>query len=94
MDLVMLESSCARAVKEMQKYDKDFNLLDLNFEAQEVFKEFFCNYLSGNLEYIEKVCGKAGLAVAKTEIKRRQAENWKYKYDDILDLNMPNFLGG
>lgn len=90
----MLESSCARAVKEMQKYDREFDLLDLSFEAQEIFKEFFCNFLSGNLEYLEKVCGKAALAVIKSEIKMRQTDGWKYKYDDFLDMDFPNFLGG
>jgi len=29
----------------------------LAFEAEEIFKEFYCNFLSGNIEYIEKVCG-------------------------------------
>jgi len=53
----LTESSTARAIKEMQKYDPTFDLQELNFEAQEIFKEFFCNYLSGNLEYLEKVCG-------------------------------------
>jgi len=43
----------------------------LPYEAEEIFKEFYSNYLSGNLEYIEKVCGKAALAVVKTEVKRR-----------------------
>ena len=51
-DVIFLESSTARAVKEMKKYDPDFDLLNLAFEAEEVFKEFFCNFLEGNLEYL------------------------------------------
>jgi hypothetical protein len=47
-----LESSLARAVKEMQKYDPEFEINDLHYEAEEVFKEFFCNFLSANLDYI------------------------------------------
>ena len=89
-----MESSVAKAVKEMKKYDPEFDLLELAFEAEEVFKEFFCNFLEGNLEYLEKVCGMAGLAVVKGDIKRREVEGWRYKYTDILDLRNVNFLGG
>lgn len=66
----------------------------MHFETEELFKEFFCNFLAGNIKYIEKVCGREALAVCKTEIARRQSENWKYKYDDILDTKHPIFLGG
>ena len=58
VDLVFMESSCARAVKEMQKYDPTFDIQELHFEAEEIFKEFYCNFLAGNLEYLEKVCGR------------------------------------
>lgn len=88
-----MESSCARAVKEMQKYDKEFDLLELTYEVQEIFNEFFCNYLGGNLPYLEKVTSGPALAVIKSEIKRRQTEAWKYRYEDILDSEFPNFLG-
>lgn len=93
-DLIFMESSVAKAVKEMKKYDPEFDLLELAFEAEEVFKEFFCNFLEGNLEYLEKTCGMAGLAVVKGDIKRREVEGWRYKYTDILDLRNVNFLGG
>lgn len=33
LDLALMESSCARAVKEMQLYDKDFDLLELTYEV-------------------------------------------------------------
>lgn len=51
-DMIFLESNCARAIKEMKKYDPEFDVLELAFEAEEVFKEFFCNFLEGNLEYL------------------------------------------
>jgi hypothetical protein len=70
-DTILMESSCARAVKEMRQFDREFDLQDLSFEAEEIFKEFYCNYLSGHLIYLEKVCGKQALAVVKTEVKRR-----------------------
>ena len=77
----------------MQKYDPNFDLNELAAEFQEIFKEFYCNYLSDNIEYLEKVCANAGLAVTKSEVKRRQTEGWKYKYSDILDCGNTNFLG-
>lgn len=89
-----MESSCATAVKEMKAYDPTFDLQDLSFEAEEIFKEFFCNFLSGNIEYLEKVCGKAGLAVIKGDLKMRQTEGWKHRYTDILDCGQTHFLGG
>ena len=46
-DVVFLESNCARAVKEMKKFDANFDLIELHYEAEEVFKEFFCNFLEG-----------------------------------------------
>lgn len=56
-DVVFLESGAARAVKEMKKYDPTFDIQELHYEAEEVFKEFFCNFLAGNLEYLQKVSG-------------------------------------
>jgi hypothetical protein len=32
--------------------------------------------------------------VIKSEIKIRQTENWKYKYEEYLDCGFPNFSGG
>ena len=78
----------------MQKYDPYFDINDLTIEAKEVFKEFFCNYLSGNIEYLEKVSAQQALAVTKAEVKRRATEGWKYKYDDILDIGESLLQGG
>ena len=72
VDLVFMESSCARAIKEMQKYDPDFDIQTLHFEAEEIFKEFYCNFLAGNQEYLEKVCGKQALAIVKSDINMRK----------------------
>lgn len=36
----------------------------------------------------------AGLAIVKSDLKRREVEGWRYKYTDILDLKNVNFLGG
>lgn len=92
--MVMMESSCARACTEMKRFDPEFDLYNLSYEFEEIFKEFYCNYLTGHLEYLDKICGKQALAVVKTEVKRRQTEGWKYKYEDILDCGHTMFTGG
>lgn len=84
-DLVFMESNVARAVKEMLKYDPDFDVLELQYEAEEVFKEFYCNFLAANLEYLEKVSAMAGLAIVKGDIKARETLGVRHKYTDILD---------
>jgi hypothetical protein len=71
VDKVLMESSCATAVKEMKAFDPTFDIQELSFEAEEIFKEFYCNFLAGNMEYLEKICGKAGLAVVKGDMKVR-----------------------
>jgi hypothetical protein len=93
-DLVTSESSVARAIKEMQNYDPTFDIQELSFEVAEVFKEFYCNFLDGNVEYLEKVASGPGLAVVKAEIKRREVEGWKNKYTELLDYGNVNFIGG
>lgn len=93
IDIAFMESSTAKAVKAMKLYDPEFDLQELYFEAEEVFKEFFCNFLSANLEYLEKVSSEAALAISKADIKRRKEEGWEYRYTDILDSGAVNFLG-
>ena len=48
-DYLFSESGLARAIQDMKKYDPEFDIEELNFEAEEIFKEFFCNFLAGNL---------------------------------------------
>jgi hypothetical protein len=78
----------------MKKFDPDFDVLDLHFEAEEIFKEFFCNFLEGNIEYLTKVCGMAGLAIVKGDLKQREVGGWRHKYTDFLDCGNIQFLGG
>lgn len=70
-DYAYTETSCARAIKSMSAYDPYFDFDDLEVEATEVFQEFYCNFLAGNVPYLEKVSGGPALAIVKTEIKRR-----------------------
>ena len=75
-----MESSCGRAVKNMLAYDPEFDFDELEIEATEVFQEFYCNFLAGNIEFLEKVSGGVALAVCKAEIKVRATDKWEYKY--------------
>ena len=78
----------------MEAYDAYFDFGELEAEATEIFKEFYCNFLSGNLEYLEKVSGGPALAICKLECKRRQTEGWKLLYDEMLDCGDAVFNGG
>lgn len=93
-DIAYTETSCARAIKNMEAYDPYFDFDDLEIEATEIFKEFYCNFLTGNLEYLETVSGGPALAICKTEIKRRKTEFWEYKYDEMLDCGKAVFNSG
>ena len=86
IDIAFMESGTAKAVKNMKLYDPEFDINELPFESEEVFKEFFCNFLAGNQEYLEKVSSGQALAIAKAEFKRRKTEGWEYRYTDILDM--------
>jgi hypothetical protein len=35
----------------------------------------------------------AGLAIVKSDLKRREVEGWKHKYNDFLDCGNVVFLG-
>ena len=56
-DKVRQDTGQAKAVIAMRKYDPEFVFEDLHFEVDEIFKEFYCNFLDGNKEYINKVSG-------------------------------------
>lgn len=94
VDLVFQESGCARAVKEMKKYDADFDIEELTYEAEEIFQEFFCNYLAGNAKYMDKVCGGPALGTTKAMIQIMEKEGWQYKYEELLNCGNAIFQGG
>lgn len=52
VDKVKAETQWTKAVREMKRYDPSFDLEELPFEAEECFREFYCNYLAGNKEYL------------------------------------------
>jgi len=55
----------------MRRYDPEFEFEALTFEAEEIFKEFYCNYLSGNTAFLELVCGTTVLPLLKAMIELR-----------------------
>ena len=92
VDKVKSETQWTKAVRVMKAYDAEFDLEELPFEAEEIFKEFYCNYLSGNKEYL-KLCSTGSAAVLQTMIDLRAKEGWRYKYEELLDCNHPSFNG-
>ena len=78
----------------MEAYDPYFKFEDVEVEAFDIFREFYVNFLSGNLEYIEKVCGGPALAICKGEFKRRITDGWVYKYEEFLDCEPAEFNSG
>ena len=78
----------------MVAYDPYFDLNDLETEAKEIFAEFHCNFLTGNLEYLEKVAGGPALAKCKTDIQSRIKDQWRYKYEEVLDMRDAVFQSG
>ena len=77
----------------MRRYDPEFEFEALTFEAEEIFKEFYCNYLSGNTAYLELVCGTTVLPLLKAMIELRQKEGWKFKFEEFLDCSTAFFQG-
>ena len=71
----------------MQRYDPDFDLEELTDEAMEIFQEFYCNFLSGNKEYLEMVCGGTAGALCKAHIEQREKEGWVFKYEELLNCS-------
>lgn len=93
-DLAKSESSCARAIKSMEQYDPYFAFEEIEVEAGDIFREFYCNFLSGNLEYLQTVADGTALAICKSELMRRNKEGWINKYDEFLDCGNAVFNSG
>ncbi len=60
----------------------------------EIFQEFYCNFLVGNKEYLELVCGGTAGAVCKAHIEQREKEGWRFKYEELLNASNCMFQGG
>lgn len=93
-DKVLGETTLSQAIRKMRRYDPEFEILDLNYEIEEIFVDMFDNYLEGELEYLEKFCGEACLAIIKADIQRRQKEFWEYKYKELIFCTDTNLVQG
>ena len=78
----------------MKKYDPEFDVEELQYEAEEIFKEFYCNFLTGTQDYLDLVCGSTAGAMCKALIEIRQKQGWTYKYEELLNLGNIQFMGG
>lgn len=87
------ENRWERAILKMKLYDADFDLENLAFECEEVFKEFYCNFLAGNKTYIELVCEGTVASLLKALIELREKEGWKFKFEEFLDCGPAFFMG-
>jgi hypothetical protein len=94
VDYAYVESSCAKAIKSMEAYDPDFDLHDLEKEAGEIFREFYCNFLAGNIEFLDKVSGGTALAVCKAHLKLRATDGVIFMFEEPFDCAEATFQSG
>lgn len=85
------EKRWEKAILAMRRYDPEFEFEAMTYEAEEIFKEFYCNYLSGNKAYLELVCGTTVLPLLKAMIELREKEGWKFKFEEFLDCGQAFF---
>jgi hypothetical protein len=91
-DKIRADTGQAKAVSAMKRYDPEFDFLSMQYEVEEVFREFYCNYLDGNKEYVKYLTtGEATIMQALIEL--REKEKWTYKYPEVLDCSEPQFTG-
>ena len=48
MGETLKEKRWEKALLMMKRYDAEFDMEALTYETEEIFKEFYCNYLTGN----------------------------------------------
>ena len=65
--MVGRESECGQAIINMQAYDPHFDLNELEAEAGDIFAEFYCNFLTRNLDYLKEVSGGVALGKCKAD---------------------------
>lgn len=94
IDYAYIESSCAKAIKSMEAYDPDFDLHDLEKEAGEIFREFYCNFLSGNIEFLDKVSAGPALALCKAHVKLRATDGAIYMFEEPFECTPATFQSG
>jgi len=88
------ESSTAMAIREMKKYQKDFDVFNLERDVRGIFEDVFNAYLAHDLTYIEKTCEDAGLAYFKTMLKKREVDGVSPKHTTLWETEPADFIAG
>jgi hypothetical protein len=83
-DYLFKETDLAKAITKMKAYDPEFDILDLTYEIEEIFTDFFNGFLEGNLEYLQTFSDEQALAIIKGDLQRRKKEGWEYKFKEML----------
>ena len=71
----------------MVAYDPDFDLHELEKEAGDIYLEFYCNFLAGNLEFLDKVSAGTALALCKAHVKLRAQDGVYYMFEEPFDCS-------
>lgn len=58
----------------MRKLRPDFDLWELEDDARGIFEHVYMQYLTGNVEELEKITTETALAYFRSLIKKREAE--------------------
>lgn len=91
MGETLKEKRWEKALLMMKRYDAEFDMEALTYETEEIFKEFYCNYLTGNKQYLELVCGETVSPLLKAMIDMREKEGWRFKFEEFLDCSQAFF---
>lgn len=91
-DKFLSETPQSQAVAKMRMFDPEFDILELNYEVEEIFEDMFNSFLEGDLEYLQKFCGEACLAIIKADKQRREKEFWEYKYKELIFCTDTNLV--
>ena len=91
-DKARSDTGQVKAIAAMKRYDPDFEFFEMQYEVEEVFREFYCNFLDGNKDYVKALtAGEASIMQALIEL--REKEGWEFKYPEVLDASIPEFIG-
>lgn len=92
--IVTTESAGSAATRIMQKFDPEFDLVELHLESVEIFTEYFNAFLRGDLEYLEKFSAEAALGKAQGELKIREEQGWVPETQELIFIKeFPTFNG-
>ncbi|KRX00901.1 hypothetical protein PPERSA_09507 [Pseudocohnilembus persalinus] len=91
IDKASSEHQIAKSIKEMRKYDPEFDLWELEKESRVIFETAYNHYLEGDIDILEKYCSEQALGYFKTLIKQRKAQNCSPKYKQLWTCDRSMF---